>query len=480
MTALKKLIGQTAIYGLSSIVGRLLNYLLVPLYVRVFPVGEIGLYGELYAYIAILMVLLTHGMETAYFRFSSNQEKEVLPIGLISHLIASSVFVAIFYTFQDYILQKTGYESDPILLQLLVFVLVADTLSTLLFAKLRKDGRPLYFGLVKLSNIGLNIGLNLFFLVLCPHAIEEQWAIASLCESVYHPEIGIAYILISNLAASVLSFLMLSPLLIKQKWEFHWDMFKPMLKYSLPLMVAGLAYVINETLDRIWLKFAIGEYEAGIYNACYKLSILMTIFIQAIRLGVEPFFFSHAKNQDASKAYALIMKYTILLGLIIYLGVVFYLDFIKHFLDEKYFSGLGVVPILLMANLMLGIYFNLSVWYKLKDKTHYGAIISSVGAVVTISLNYLLIPLIGYMGSAITTLTAYTFMVVLSYVLGRKHYQFGYDIPTIIMAFTLCLTLHRVSYTFETSMLTNTVLLLTFVGLLAFKERHTLKTLLSK
>ncbi|MFT5969582.1 MAG: O-antigen/teichoic acid export membrane protein [Flavobacteriales bacterium] len=484
LSAVKKLIGQTATYGLSSIVGRLLNYLLVPIYVRLFLTGEYGIISELFSYIAISMALLTHGMEVTYFRFSSQEKKDILPTAMFSHIVVVSLLVIGYFIFQDNVLALMSYEEYPDLINYLVWILVADTLSTIPFAKLRNLGKAKYFAFVKLSNIAINIGLNLYFLIWCPMAIKNDWPLVGLAKASYNPDLGIEYIFIATLVAGLWSLLLLAPTYIKVKWTIDKDLWKRMLKYAWPLMIAGLAYVVNEALDRIllrhWLPFSeeVSLQQIGIYSACYKLSIIMTLFIQSIRLGIEPFFFSHSKKENAQATYAVIMKYVILIGVFIFLGVCFYIDIIKHFLDPAYFEGLVVVPILLLANLMLGIYFNLSVWYKLSGKTYHGAYISIIGAMVTLGLNYLLIPTLGYLGSAWATLAAYSSMVVLSYLIGRKNYQFEYDLKNIGLGFLIGLCLYAISVKIEAGMLMDTGLLAIFIIWVYFSERKNLSKLL--
>ncbi len=450
MNPLKKLLGQTAIYGLSSIIGRLLNYFLVPLYTRVFSTSEYGVVTEMYAYVAFFIVLLTYGMETALFKFSKqyeNDKQKVYSTALISLLISSSVFIAFCSIFSDSLSGWMGYGDHSEYIVWFAFIIGLDAITALPFAKLREENQAERFALIKVFGILINIALNLFFIVYCPYVLEkDSGQMKELIEKLYNPEVGVGYIFIANLVASAAVILLLMPKVILQKYFFDKTLWKSMMLYAMPLVVAGFAGMINETLDRIILKYLLPEdvalSELGIYGACYKVAILMTISIQAFRFASEPFFFSHSDKKDSAKTFAKIMNYFVAVCSGIFLAIMCYMDIIQYFIGEEFRVGLGVVPILLVANIFLGIYFNLSIWYKLSGKTYFGAIISLLGAFITLSLNFALIPWLGYYGSAWATLSCYLIMAVVSYNWGKKHYPVPYNLKKIIFYITFSLFLY--------------------------------------
>lgn len=434
MSLLKKLVGQTAIYGLSSIVGRLLNFLLVPLYTGIFAPEEYGIFSVLMTVVAFAMVVLTYGFETAFFHFTNKEEdsEKVLSTGFVSLLSTSLLFLLLATFYSQSIANLLHVSEYPNFICWLAWILVLDVLTTLPFAKLRVDNRAWRFAYIRLVNITVNIGLNLFFYLLCPYLLKQGIAL-NFVESFYNPAMGIGYIFISNLMASAVMLLLLTPEILKLKISFDFAVWKKMVKYGLPLLIGGLAYVANEMADRLLLELFLpnkdtATAEVGIYSACYKIAIFMTLFIQAFRYGAEPFFFAQAQKKDAKEQYARIMRYFIAFTAFIFLSINVFIDIIKHFIqDEAYHAGLDVVPILLLANLFLGMYYNLSVWYKVSEKTRFGAYLSVAGAAITIGLNVWLIPTMSYMGSAWATLICYASMCVMSYVFSRRHYPISYN-----------------------------------------------------
>ncbi len=451
---IKRLAGQTVIYGLSSIVGRLLNYLLVPLYTHlIFATHEYGVITLMYSYVAFLLVILTYGMETAFFRFYENnpgQRQTVFSTTLISVLSTSTLFILIITFFRQRIAGFLGFDGHPEYVVWLGLIVGLDAVAAIPFASLRAENKPLKFAVIKLVNIGVNIGLNLFFLLLCPWILENgPESTRLIVNSIYNPAIGVGYVFISNLVATCVTLLMLLPVILRSNFGFSGKLLRKMLVYALPLMVAGLAGVVNESLDKILLKHLlpanVAMSQVGIYGACYKISIMMTIFIQAFRFAAEPFFFSQVSNQNARELYARVMKYFVIACLFIFLGIMLFIDIVQHFIGEAYREGLGVVPILLVANMFLGIYFNLSIWYKLTGQTRFGAIIAIIGATITILLNIWLIPVIGYYGSAWATLVCYICMTVLSFVWGQKHFPVEYDLKRIGLFITAALLVYFLS-----------------------------------
>ena len=483
---IKKLVGQTAIYGLSSIIGRMLNYLLVPLYTRLFLPAEYGVVTDLYAYVGFLLVFLTYGMETAFFRFSEKQKDKsnVFSTAITPLLVSSSIFILLMTVFAQQLANVLEYPNHREYVIWFAIIIGVDALVSLPFAKLRQENKPVKFAVFKFINIGTNIGLNLFFLLLCPYIYKNYPD--SFINSIYSDTIGVGYIFISNLIASLITLILFLPTLLKVRLSVSKKLLKQMLFYGMPLLVAGLAGMVNEVIDRILLKYLTVPPEGisnahqytmsqiGIYGANYKLSILMTLFIQAFRYAAEPFFFSQQKEKNAKKTYANVMKYFMIFSLLIFLGITLYLDIARHFIDPKYWEGLKIVPVLLSANLFLGVIYNLSFWYKLTDKTKYGLFIALFGALITIALNIVLIPYIGYVGSAWATFACYFSMMTLSFFLGRKFYKINYDLKRIFEYVILSIGIYLISINinFEGMLkfIINTVLLLLFLFFALYRE----------
>jgi O-antigen/teichoic acid export membrane protein len=442
---IKRLASQTAIYGLSSILGRFLNYLMVPLYTYVFSKAEYGIVSEFYSYTGFLGTLLVLGFETGFFRFGQDAENKerVYSTALNFVLIANLVFIVLIAVFVSPISSALKYPDHHEYFYWFALILVFDSVASIPFARLRSENRALQFAVIKFSEIGFTVLLNLFFIVVCKHAFETD--ASSFFGKFYNPEIGVGYIFISNLIASSLKLLLLTPQLKGILGGIDGALLKKMLAYSLPMVIIGFAGIINEMLDRAILKFLLpfdahtNMEQLGVYGACYKLSILLTLFIQAFRYAAEPFFFSHAKEKNSTKVYADVMKYFVIVCVSIFLLVTLYIDIFKYFIGKDFRVGLPVVPILLMANLFLGVYVNLSIWYKLKDKTLLGSFVSIGGAVLTIVLNVVFIPKYGYMASAWATLACYASMAVVSYLLGQKYYPVEYDLKSFFKYFFIAL-----------------------------------------
>lgn len=479
MNPLKKLAGQTAIYGLSSIVGRLLNYLLVPLYTRYFTTAEYGEVTTLYAYVAFLVVILTYGMETAFFRFSQNEQdkKSVYSTSLISLLTSSAIFIILMFMNSDSIANALNFDGHPEYIQWFALIVGLDAVSSISFAKLREQNKAARFALIRLLNIFINIGLNLFFIIYCPYAIKNNLASADFVQSIYSQSIGIGYIFIANLIASIITIFLLLPEMFTARWRFQFQLWKKMMLFALPLMIAGLAGITNETIDRILLAHLLPEEiaasEVGIYGAYYKLSIIMTLFIQTFRFAAEPFFFAQEKEQNAKNVYADVMKYFIIITATIFLLVMIFFDLVQQFIGASFHDPRGqiIVPVLLFANLFLGIYYNLAIWYKLTGKTRYGAYLSLFGAIVTLGINFALIPVLGFEGSAWATLLCYFLMTLLSYYLGKKHYPIPYDLKRIGVYLILTILLFISSLYLDLGMYVNTLYLVAFIVFVIVLER---------
>jgi O-antigen/teichoic acid export membrane protein len=426
---IKQLLGQTAVYGLSSIVGRLLNYLLVPLYTAVFAnPSDYGVVSELYAWVAFLVVLLTFGMETSFFRFLQDKEdKEKVFVNSFLTVIGINVlFFAVLLFFNQNIADLMLYSDHNEYIILLGAIVCIDAVTALPLAKLRAENKAFQFAGIQLSSIGVNIILNLVFMI-------------GLFDPA-RPEEGVLFILFANLFASLVKPLLLYKHFLHLRFTFDKVLAKEMLWYAFPLVIAGFAGIINETLDRILLKhllydgstqvsLKIAEAQVGIYSACYKLAMLVTILLQAYRYAAEPFFFAQLKNQDKNKVYSKVMNVFIAMVCLVFLVVSLNIDFFKLFIrNEAYYVGLKVVPILLLANVFLGIYYNQSIWYKLSGQTKFGAFIAIGGALLTVVLNVVFIPIYGYMASAWATLIVYASQMIASYLLGQKHYPIAYNL----------------------------------------------------
>lgn len=452
MNPLKKLVGQTAIYGLSSVIGRLLNYLLVPLYTRYFLPAEYGVVTEIYAYVAFLVIILTYGLETAFFRFSKkdNDVKIVYSTALISLIVSSLVFVMLMFASSSLIANWMGYAVHTEYIEWFAIIIALDAISSISFAKLRAQNKAIRFASIRLVNIFINISLNIYFIV--------------------YQEFGIEYIFIANLISSVITIFLLLPEMLTSVWKFDKILWKKMMIYALPLLIAGLAGMTNETIDRVLLKHllpnpATAATELGLYGAFYKLSIIMILVIQTFRFAAEPFFFAQEKEGNGKKIYADVMKYFTIIMAIIFLGVTIFYDFIKGFLGSEYHDERGflVVSILLLANLFLGIYYNLSIWYKLTEKTKYGAYLSIFGAIITLALNFILIPIIGFVGSAWATLACYFSMTVTSYYLGKKHFLVPYNIKRIGVYLFSMLGIYFFIYFTDSNIQINSLFLVSFI-----------------
>ncbi|QXP83778.1 oligosaccharide flippase family protein [Methylococcus sp. Mc7] len=488
MNPLKKLAGQTAIYGLSTIIGRLLNYFLVPLYTYQFAdPGEFGVITEFYAYTSFLNVVLTYGMETALFNFSakSADKATVYSTALLSLALSTALYLAAVLWQADTLAGLLRHPDRTDYVHWVAWIIALDALAALPFAKLREQQKAKRFAVLKTTNILVNIAANVFLIGLCKWAYDGG-ATDSLgwAAQLYDPAIGIGYVFIANLIASGLTLLLLLPELAAAKLRFDVALWRRMLAYALPLLVAGLAGMVNETMDRILLKYLLPPDTAmeqlGIYGACYKIAILMSLFIQAFRYAAEPFFFSYYRQKDARELYALVMNWFVIACSLIFLGVMLNLGWIQYFVGAKYRAGIGVVPILLMANLWLGVFFNFSIWYKLTEQTRFGTYLTVWGAAVTLALNVYWIPRLGYMGAAWATLACYGSMALLSYVLGRRFYPVRYDLKRILGYPLLAVSIWQLTermpllpswaeFTFS-----NSLLLLIF-ALVVVLERHRLR-----
>lgn len=489
MSVLKKLAGQTAIYGLSSIVGRMLNYLLVPFYTYIFTkegMHHFGVISELYVYIAFLMVVLTFGMETTYFRFLNleSDKKKVFNNSFLTVILINALVLVPLLLMSDALTEALVKRENTEYVVILLIIVAIDAITSLPLAKLRAEERPKKFAVVQLSSIGVNILLNLILLI---SFVDKS-----------NLELGILLILIANLISSGIKPVLLYKDFLAINWKLDWQLTKKMFKFGFPIAIAGLAFVTNEMIDRVLLKQIISssdidftgypdkvtyaETQVGIYSACYKLAMLVTIFLQAYRYAAEPFFFAQEKSKDKNKTYVKVMNYFVAAMCMCFLGVTLNIDIFKWFIaNEAYHVGLYVVPILLLANVFSGIYINQSIWYKLSNQTKFGAYIAVFGALGTIVFNVLFIPVWGFTACAWVTLFVYGGQMTASYFLGQKHYPIPYNIRKFGLYMITALMFYFIVtwVDMEPSLLQfcfNNFFLLLFLGLVWFMEKKVVKS----
>ncbi|EID76460.1 lipopolysaccharide biosynthesis protein [Imtechella halotolerans] len=484
MGALQKLFKHTFIYGLATVLPRVLGLILTPLYIHELPKSDYGIYSSLIVYLILGNVLLSYGMETAFFRFINKSERkaEVQATALTSIFISSLAFLFLGFLLKEFISDWLNYKVDFILYALLI--LFFDALVVIPFAWYRNQQMPIKYSAIKIFNVVINLLLNVFFFLVLPQIVVED------AQSIFEYALfdnKVHYIFIANLMASVVTFIVVLPLYFRIGFGFDRVLWKKMFLYAFPVLVAGIAFSINEGFDRIILRSLLpaetADASVGVYAACYKLGVFMTLFITAFKLGVEPFFFSHANKKNAKDTYANITLYFTIFGSFILLFVVVYTDILKLMLlpEKEYWEALWVVPFILLANLCLGIYHNLSVWYKITDKTSFGAYISVVGAAVTLVLNFVLIPHMSYKGSAIATLAAYSSMMIASFYFGQKYYPVPYNLRKIgTYLLTSILFSGLAFYVFDRNLFIGSTFVLLFLLLIVAFEKKELKKILLK
>jgi O-antigen/teichoic acid export membrane protein len=500
--SIKKFASETVIYGVSTIVARFLYFLLTPLYtdviVEVFSKEEYGRLSNIFSFMGLAMVFLTYRMELAYFRFgaeSKTQENTAFHTSALTISVTTILIAALLFPFTEQIANWLEYGDYVHLIRLALGIIIVDALSEIPYAKLRLDQRPIRFASIRLTGTLINLLLNLFFILFCPYALQhEAWSfLHPFVETVYHEEHLLAYVFVANLIGNGISLLLLSPTLLRIRLsQFDPQLWRQMLQYAVPMVLVGISYIFNEMFDRMimpyWLTGTTEENleQVGIYSACYKFAIFLTLFTMAFRYGAEPFFFRQKNENNAQLIYAKVAKYFAIISALGFLVVLLYLDLLKQVIvGEEYWVGLKIVPIILLANLFLGLYYNLSVWYKVTDLTRWGAYISVIGATLTITLNYLFLPKFGYMAAAWTTFFCYLLMLILSYLIGRKKYPVPYEVGRIVGYILFAMALYALSvagkqYWLEAlwqQLLLNTVLLFIYCLLIFYKERAAFRLL---
>ena len=444
--------------------------------------GEVSV---IFSYLVFFNVVLSYGMETSFFRFynaEGNDKKSVISTATVSLFWSSIGFLVLGLLFRNTLANWSDIKVEYITYT--IWILTLDALAIIPFSKLRAEGRPIKYAVIKIGNVSISLVLTLFFLAILPKLAAHNPD--GFFKTIYIENYQIGYIFISFIAASLATFLVLIPNYTRISWAFDKVLWKKMMRYGLPILFAGIAFAINEHFDKIlldWLHVPLSE--IGAYSACYKIGMFMVLFRTAYTLGIEPFFFSHASNENAQQTYATITKYFVIFGSFITLFVIVFADLLKQVLvpNDQYWDAMKVVPLIVFANFFLGIYTNLSVWYKLIDKTRIGAYISLIGAAVTLVLNYFLIPTMSYYGSAIATIAAYGSMMIISYKMGQKEYPIPYDFNRIFSYLGLTIVFSAVAFYIpylRDNYYVKAVLLIAFLYFIYYSEKETLLRILKR
>lgn len=475
MANLKSLAKDTAIYGMSSILGRFLNYLLVPLYTAKLSAasGGYGIITNVYAYTALLLVILTYGMETTFFRFANKEgenAQQVYSTILIAVGSTSLLFMALVFTFLNPITSFMGYANHPSYIWVMAMTVAIDAFQCIPFAYLRQQKRPIKFATLKLLFIVLNIALNILFFAILPALYAQH---PDTIGAIYNPTVGAGYAFYINLACTGSITFCFWKELTGFKYVFDKGLMRRMLSYSWPILVLGIAGILNQTADKILFPYIYKGTDAhtqlAIYGAASKIAMIMAMITQAFRYAYEPFVFGKSKDKDNRDTYAKAMKYFIIFTLLAFLCVVGYLDVLRHIIGRDYWSGLRVVPIVMAAEIMMGVYFNLSFWYKLIDKTIWGAWFSGIGCAVLIAINIIFVPMYGYMACAWAGFAGYGTAMILSYLVGQKHYPINYPLKDIAV-YTLMAAVLFVAMTMANeklgygALVVNTLLIILFAA----------------
>ncbi len=472
---LKKLASQTAVYGLGSVLPRVITFLysFVLTYIFKQP-AELSANIVFYSCISFLNILFTYGMETAFFHFSNKMDdkERVYTTAIISIFVSTVGLSLLFILFSG---SLADFMNEPEHINYIIWcvlIVATDAMMAIPFARMRLNNQAKRFGALKLLNVFVFILICIFYFNICKSAYFNEPD--SVFAKFYNPEVGVGYMFLAGLLANLVSLLFLAKEFIGVHYVFDKDLWKQMLSYAWPLLILGFAGMINETFDRFILEHLlpkdIAKTQVGIYGQCYRIAMFMTIFTTAFKYAAEPFFFNHAKHQDSKKLNAMVMKYYVLFCLFLFLGTMMNLPWLQKVVSENYRSGLRIVPILLLANLCVGIYWNLSIWFKLTGQTKFGATITVIGAIITLLINFLGIPKFGYMACAWATLASYSTMMVISYILGQKYYPIKYNLRSIFVFTFLALGFYFIStlYSDMESTIIKLILNNILLGLFAF------------
>ena len=484
MSLYKNLFKQTLIYGLATVLPRMISFLLNPLYVDRLPRQEFADVSIVFAWLVFFNVVLSYGMETSFFRFYNKEEnkKNVISTATISIFWSSIAFLVIALLNRKILSSWSGINVEYVTYT--IWILTLDALVIVPFSKLRAEKRPTVYATIKIGSVVLNFSLNIFFLAILPNLAQQNPT--GFLHTIYFENFQVGYIFVSNLMASLLTFIVLSPNYFNVRWRFDFQLWKQMMKYGFPILVAGIAFAINEHFDKILLEWLhVSKSDIGAYAACYKIGMFMVLFRTAYTLGIEPFFFSHASTDNAKQTYATITKYFVIFGSFICFFVIVFIDILKRPLvpNPDYWNAIKVVPLIVVANFFLGIYTNLSVWYKLIDRTKIGAYISIVGAAVTLVLNYLLIPTMSYYGSAIATIAAYGTMMLISYKMGQKYYPIPYEMNKILSYLGITIVFSAISFyipILRENYYIKLILVVLFLYFIYYNEKETLLRIIKR
>jgi O-antigen/teichoic acid export membrane protein len=477
---IRTLAKQTAIYGFGTIVPRFLNYgIMTFFYTRFFEKAEYGVVTELYAWMVLLLIVLTYGMETGFFRFAQKKEdaSRVYSTALISLFITSASFLILVNIFISPVSAILNYSGNHDYIRLFAAILATDAFCAIPFAWLRKENKPVIFSIIKVTNVVITIVTVLFLLLVAPGIYERS---SGWFRSVYNPNYRVGYVFVANLVGSLSTLIMLLPFIIRIKPVLDKRIWGRMINYSFPLLIAGLSGSMNDALDKVILRRIIGEANGlatvGVYGAGYKIAVLMALFIQMFRFAAEPFFFERAKHENAKQTYAFIMKYFVIIMLIIYLGINLYISGFKFIIGQSFREAIVVVPIVSMGYLLYGVYINHSIWYKLNDLTRYGIYITVIGTLITVLINVILIPYYGYMASAWAHVASYGAMIIMSFIFAEKHYKIEYNMKELIPYFVVAvgMVLFSCFYNYKnivTELIINTILIASFIGYAQYKDK---------
>jgi O-antigen/teichoic acid export membrane protein len=471
---------QTLIYGFGTIVPRFLNYgILTFFYTRIFTKAEYGVVTELYAWMVLLLIVLTYGMETGFFRFAQRKEdyEKVYGTAIISLFTTSILFIILVNIFIGPVSAALNYSSNHDYVRMFAAIIAIDAFTAIPFARLRKEGRPIVFSIIKITNVIITIAAVFFLMIIAPEIYKKShgWF-----RTIYNPDYRVGYVFVANLVGSIATLIILLPFIVRIRPVFDRKIWKRMIMYSFPLLIAGLSGSINDTLDKVLLRRVIGEENGlatvGEYGAGYKIAVLMALFIQMFRFAAEPFFFERAKHDNAKETYAFVMKYFVIIMLLVYLVINLYISGIQYIIGRDFRESIIIVPIVSMGYLLYGVYINHSIWYKLNDLTRFGIYITAIGAAITVIINVLLIPVYGYMASSWAHVASYGVMIMMSFVYARKHYKIEYNMKELVPYLVLAVGMVLFSQIFNYSNLfmelgINTLLIILFIIYAQYQDR---------
>lgn len=475
LNLLKKLLGETLIYGIGAILPRVITFLLNPLYIHYIDREAFAIFTNLYAWIAYVNVLLTFGFETSFFRFSAERERESSAYNTSFWFIFAfaSSFLAMVLLFSNPLSLWMAYGDHPEFIRWFAWIAFLDAVCVIPFAWLRFHNRPVRYSLIRVISVLVQTGVVMALFLLVPSKVAAQYNLKS----------QVSYPFISNVAGSVVTLLMLLPYILKVRFRFDRQLFGQMIRYSWPIMAAGVAFQVNENYDKLSQYYSISKADAGAYGGCYKLAVLMTLFVTAYRMGIEPFFFKQMKKDGAKRTYAMVTEYFSLFASVVAMGLIANIDWLKRLFitDSTYWTAIDIVPIIIIANLCFGIYYNLSTWYKVTDRTAYGTLISWFGAVLTIVLHLVFLKKYGFMVSAWVTLAAYFSMMVLSYFLGQRYYPIPYRVKRITFFIALLMLLSFASVKlFHYNVWAGNLLFIAYTAAVLYSEKDLILTKLKK